>query len=124
MALPLLGVRLRLKGAAAKSYTLRYAASFVDGTLVGPVNAGEACEAESLAALEAMQVMLEPRSTAAAAKPNGKAVAKGHGQPPVGLPDLMAAQKLPGLKAAKPAPAAVPSAANAKKPAPARSRAR
>ncbi len=62
MALPLLGVRLRLKGAAAKSHVLRYAASFVDGTEIGPVNAGEACEAESLAALEAIQILLEPRA--------------------------------------------------------------
>jgi hypothetical protein len=125
MALPLLGVRLRLKGAAAKSHKLRYAASFVDGTLVGPVDAGEACEAESLAALEAVQVLLEPR---AGAKANGRAAAppagKGNGQPAVGLPDLMAAQPLPAMKAAgkpgaKPAPAA-----KAKKPAPASRRAR
>jgi hypothetical protein len=124
MALPLLGVRLRLKGSAAKSYKLRYAASFVDGTLVGPVNAGEACEAESLAALEAMQVLLEPRTGAAAAKP----AAKSTGQPPVGLPDLMAAQKLPAMKSAgKPVlPKAKTGApvANAKKPAPASRRAR
>jgi hypothetical protein len=102
MALPLLGVRLRLKGAAAKSHKLRYAASFVDGTLVGPVEAGEACEAESLAALEAVQVLLEPR---AGAKANGRAAAP--------------AMKAAGKPGAKPAPAA-----KAKKPAPASRRAR
>jgi hypothetical protein len=80
MALPLLGVRVRLKGSAAKTHMLHYAASFIDGTEVGPVPEGESCEAESLAALEALQVLLEPR--AGAAKP---AVSRGHkpagGQP-------------------------------------------
>jgi hypothetical protein len=35
MALPLLGLRLRLKGAAAKAYECSYAASFVDGSTPG-----------------------------------------------------------------------------------------
>jgi hypothetical protein len=65
MALPLLGLRARLKGDAAKTHTLSYAATFVDGSAVGPVAAGEACEAESLAALEALQVTVTPRSAAA-----------------------------------------------------------
>jgi len=90
MALPLLGLRLRLKGKAAKAYAIRYAASFVDGTVVGPVNAGEACETESLAALEAIQVLIEPRAGAGAAKPNGKHADK----PAVRLPDLLAAEPL------------------------------
>jgi hypothetical protein len=126
MALPLLGIRLRLKGSAAKSYKLRYAASFVDGTLVGPVDAGEACEAESLAALEAMQVLLEPRNAAVAGKPAGKS----NGKPPVGLPDLVAAQPLPAEKPTgkrvppKAKPAAPAAKAKAKKPAPASRRAR
>jgi hypothetical protein len=65
MALPLLGIRVRLKGDAAKTHVLSYAATFIDGTEVGPVKDGEACEAESLAALEAVQVTLDPRSGAA-----------------------------------------------------------
>jgi len=51
MALPLLGLKVRLKGAAAKNHELSYSATFVDGSAVGPVPAGEPCEAESLAAL-------------------------------------------------------------------------
>jgi hypothetical protein len=58
MALPLLGLKARLKGAAAKTHECSYTASFVDGSAVGPVPAGEACEAESLAALEAFQIVI------------------------------------------------------------------
>jgi hypothetical protein len=61
MALPLLGIRLRLTGQAAKTHDCSYTATFVDGTTVGPVPEGEACEAESLAALEAFQVTLRRR---------------------------------------------------------------
>jgi hypothetical protein len=41
--------------------------------VVGPVNEGQACETEGLAALEALQVLLEPRAgaKAPAAKPSG-----------------------------------------------------
>ena len=56
MALPLLGLKVRLKGAAAKSHECSYSATFVDGSTVGPVPGGETCEAESLAAMEAFQV--------------------------------------------------------------------
>ena len=61
MALPLLGLKVRLKGAAAKAYECTYSATFVDGSAAGPVSGGEACEAESLAALEAFQIVLQPR---------------------------------------------------------------
>jgi hypothetical protein len=73
MALPLLGLRMRLKGAAEKAYECSYSASFVDGSTVGPVAAGEACEAESLAALEAFQVVIQRRAEQAprAAAPRG-----------------------------------------------------
>ncbi len=60
MSLPILGLRVRLRGAAAKTHKLSVSASFVDGTEVGPVSDGEACEAPSLSPLEAFQVMLEP----------------------------------------------------------------
>ena len=60
MSLPILGLRVRLRGAAAKTHKLSVAASFVDGTQIGPVSDGEACEAPSLSPLEAFQVMLEP----------------------------------------------------------------
>ena len=65
MALPLLGIRIRLKGAAARNWRCTYEATFVDGSTAGPVGAEEACEAESLAALEAFRVELHPREDAA-----------------------------------------------------------
>jgi hypothetical protein len=61
MALPLLGLKIRLKGAAAKSFDCTYSATFVDGSMIGPISAGETCEAQSLAALEAFQVVIQPR---------------------------------------------------------------
>ena len=67
MALPLLGLKVRLKGGAAKTHECNYAATFVDGSSVGPVPGGETCEAESLAALEAFQVTISPRRGGAAA---------------------------------------------------------
>ena len=82
MALPILGLRLRLRGEAADKFDAFYAASFTDGSAVGPVAAGEACEAESLAPIEAFQVMIRPKGAPApaaakptAAKPAAKAPA-------------------------------------------------
>ena len=84
MALPILGLRLRLRGDAAEGYEAFYAASFVDGSSVGPVAAGEACEAESLAPIEAFQVLIRPKGAGleapeaprpAAAKPRAKEAA-------------------------------------------------
>lgn len=67
MALPLLGLKVRLKGAAAKRYNCTYSATFVDGSAVGPVAASETCESESLAALEAFQIVITRRGGASAA---------------------------------------------------------
>ena len=61
MALPLLGLKVRLKGAAAKAFECFYSATFIDGSMVGPVGAGETCEAASLAALESFQITVQPR---------------------------------------------------------------
>jgi Clostridial hydrophobic W len=63
MALPLLGLKVRLKGPAAKTLECSYSATFVDGTEVGPVSAGDACEADSLAALESFQIVIHPRGS-------------------------------------------------------------
>lgn len=62
MALPLLGLNVRLKGESAAKYTVRYSASFVDGSAVGPVDEGTACEAPGLAALESFLVEIVPKS--------------------------------------------------------------
>jgi hypothetical protein len=67
MALPLLGLKIRLKGAAAKTLECTYSATFVDGTESGPVSGGETCESGSLAALEAFQIAIRPRGGKAAA---------------------------------------------------------
>lgn len=63
MALPLLGLKVRLKGEAAKAFECGYSGTFVDGSATGPVEGGEVCEAESLAALEAFQIVIRPRDT-------------------------------------------------------------
>ncbi len=61
MALPLLGLRARLKGAAASTQQCRVIATFGDGTLVGPVDEDIVCQAESLAPLEAFRIEIAPR---------------------------------------------------------------
>lgn len=81
MALPLLGIKVRLKGAAAKAYDLSYSATFVDGSSAGPVNAGESCEAESLAAMEAFQIVVSPRGEKARPKPASKTPARVSSKP-------------------------------------------
>lgn len=64
MSLPLLGLKVRLKGAVGKTHECSYSATFVDGSTVGPVPGGETCEAESLAALEAFQIVVRRRNAA------------------------------------------------------------
>ena len=65
MSLPVLGLHVRLRGAAAEAFSVAVSATFVDGTIVGPVS-DMPCEAPSLAALEAYQVVLQPREQPAA----------------------------------------------------------
>ncbi len=62
MALPLLGLRIRLQGAAAEKYDITCAASFVGGAKAGPVGNDQTCEAETLAPLESFQITLTPRA--------------------------------------------------------------
>ncbi len=64
MSLPILGLRLRLRGDAADRFDCIVQASFVDGTEVGPSDNGEPCQAESLAPLEAFRIKLVPRVAA------------------------------------------------------------
>ena len=66
MALPILGLRARLRGKAASSHTLEVSATFTDGTEIGPVGPGDACEAQSLAPLEAFCITLLPLDPSAA----------------------------------------------------------
>lgn len=68
MSLPILGLRVRLKGEAADNFDCAVAATFVDGTQVGPLDNGDPCQAESLAPLEAFRIELRPRSEQTRAK--------------------------------------------------------
>lgn len=68
MALPLLGLKVRLKGAAARQWECSYEATFTDGSKAGPVSADETCEAESLASMEAFRIELHRRDSPAAAE--------------------------------------------------------
>lgn len=72
MALPILGLCVRLKGAAAKKFICRVTASFTDGTKIGPVDHGEPVEADSLAPLEAFLVEILPRDADSKAKRGGR----------------------------------------------------
>ena len=124
MSLPLLGLNLRLRGDAAGRFACTYNATFVDGTRIGPVQAGQTCEAPSLAPLEAFQVILRPLGAAATTSPQRAARAPAASRAP--------ARKAPVKKAgAKKAPAAKSPAkktpakkSSAKSPAPARKRGR
>lgn len=96
MALPVLGLRVRLRDEAAATHRVRYAATFVDGSQVGPVGDGEPCEAESLAAMESFH--LELIATASPSRPVRKAAAS---KP---APAEGAASKPAPAAAPKPAP--------------------
>ncbi len=61
MSLPILGLRVRLKGEAADRFDCTLSATFVDGTKIGPLDNGEPAQAESLAPLEAFRVDITPR---------------------------------------------------------------
>jgi len=102
MALPLLGLNVRLKGDAAKTHECTYYASFVDGSNVGPVPGGEACQADSLAALEAFQIVLRRRGAATTPNPTR--------QPPVrpepSRPKVAASMPQPAAARTKPSEAA------------------
>jgi hypothetical protein len=91
MSLPILGLRMRLRGEAAERFDCVVEASFVDGTKVAPSDNGEPCQAESLAPLEAFRIQLVDRvgkdvaeaPVAATAKAPAKAAAKASSRKPV-----------------------------------------
>jgi len=62
MALPILGFRVRLTGAAAERLECRYWGSFVGRGEVGPLSDGVACQAGQ-AFLEAVRIVVSPRAT-------------------------------------------------------------
>ena len=115
MSLPILGLRVRLRGEAASAHTAVVSATFVDGTRVGPVSDGSALEASSLSPLEAFQVTLVPTAAASVEARQPVRAAK-PGKRPAGS---AAPTPVPAVSAAKPrrSKAAAPAAP----PAPARS---
>lgn len=90
MALPLLGIKVRLKEEAAERFDVSYSATFIDGTEIGPVHGGETCEAESLAPLESFQIEIRPRGGVAAASP---AASPGESKKPAAEPKAKAAPR-------------------------------
>jgi hypothetical protein len=106
MSLPILGLRVRLRGEAADRYDCALTASFVDGTKVGPIDNGEPCQADSLAPLEAFHVALTSRSDAAAAsapaKPAAKPAPKSAAKPAPAAPKSAPAAKAAAKPPAKP----------------------
>lgn len=60
MALPILGLRVRLKPSVADRYRCRVWANFTDGSRLGPVADGTVAEAESAAPLEAFRIEIVP----------------------------------------------------------------
>ncbi|GAB6967554.1 hypothetical protein JCM25156A_15910 [Komagataeibacter kakiaceti JCM 25156] len=61
MALPVLGLRVRLKGAAARTFLCHVEASFTDGTHLGPVEDAPVV-APDLPPLEAFRIHIQPRA--------------------------------------------------------------
>ena len=102
MALPILGLRVQLRGQAAQRYAAQVTATFTDGTRIGPVEDGELVEAASLAPLEAFQVTITDRLT-------GK---------PVGSTPVAAPAPRPAAPSKAAAPRPIVSKAVAAKPAP------
>jgi hypothetical protein len=90
MALPLLGLAVRLKGEAAAQLDCRVTATFVDGTLVGPVAAGQVAQAETLAPLEAFRIDLRPRGATPA---HGTTPSPAAARPPAPTPAGAARRK-------------------------------
>ena len=62
MTVPLRGLCVRLRNAAAETYQCVYSARFQDGSTVGPVQAGQVCKSATLAPVEAIQIVIGPRS--------------------------------------------------------------
>jgi len=100
MSLPILGLRLRLRGEAAERYDCVVEATFVDGTKVGPLDNGEPCQAESMSPLEAFRITLVARDGVAAAA-----------APAAGKPKQTQAAKPPAKPASAPAAAKAKSSA-------------
>lgn len=106
MALPILGLRARLRGAAAATHVLQVSATFTDGAKVGPVGGGEPCEADSLAPLEAFQLIVRPADPATDQGPRARQPKPGKGVSEPALPRTLQPAAKPGPKRTKAAASA------------------
>jgi hypothetical protein len=98
MALPLLGLKVRLKGEAAKTLECTYSATFVDGGESGPVSGGETCESESLAALESFQIAIHSRGGKAVSDKTSLAAKAPAGKKPAATKTAAATTDKPAAK--------------------------
>ncbi len=106
MALPILGLRVRLKGDAAKKFTLSYEATFIDGSSARAAAGGDPCEADSLSPLEAFKITIAERD--GAAKPAAKLPAAAPARPAAKPAVAAKPGARPAAPQAKPAPARKP----------------
>ena len=118
MSLPILGLRVRLRGTSAETHAISLSATFVDGSATGPVGAGEPCEAPSLAALEAFQVVVRPQPSAEPAPRRGKPARAAKAAPPPPPPvkpisKRAAPKPVVSSKPISPSPAKAPAAPKA-----------
>ncbi|GAN59438.1 hypothetical protein ACI01nite_20250 [Acetobacter cibinongensis] len=90
MALPILGLCVRLKGQAAKKFVCRLTATFTDGTKIGPLETDEPIEADSLAPLEAFLLEIVPRNASASKKGKAAPVAANAAEAAADLAALLA----------------------------------
>ncbi len=111
MALPILGLRVRLKNDAPERYEVRLSATFTDGTAIGPVDGTETAEAPSLAPLEAFLVEILPLDGADASGAAAATDAPSEPQPPI---RAKAARRQPRPEPARPEPARPVAAAKGK----------
>ncbi|HTR17560.1 MAG TPA: hypothetical protein VMI52_11080 [Acetobacteraceae bacterium] len=108
MGLPILGLRVRLRGEAAATHECLVSASFVDGTEVGPLDDAEPCQADTLAPLEAFHVELRPRRDAGGAVsgliPEGAAAEAGAAEAPLAAAATAETAATPSVAEAAPSP--------------------
>jgi hypothetical protein len=99
LSLPLLGVRIRLRGETAKSHALSYWGSFVGVGEVGPIEGGAVCGGSG-APLEALRVVLKRRQAA----PSAVAASKAAFSPAAAAPAKAKDAKMRTLAPAEPVP--------------------
>jgi hypothetical protein len=94
LSLPLLGARIRLRGEAAKLYSVSYWGSFVGTGEIGPVADGAVCGGSG-APLEALRVVLTRRASQPTATLINRPAAAAVGKPG---PPIQAAASVPPAK--------------------------